>query len=344
MKLTRQNNRSENKQKYILSDDGKTLISWLDHSPIAQIPEGVVKISTRAFNSDVSERIYKLVIPYSVKVIPDRCFSKMCNLEEIECPDDFNILSILDTPVFYEFVDDNGFVIQENTLVRYLGNESDVVIPANITNIGKYAFQGCSKLITVTMLGDVSSIGDNAFFQCFNLETVDIPESVTRIGSRAFYQCRKLTNIVLPRMLINIGPYAFTSCAFTHIDIPSGVTVIRHHTFMWCTKLIDVKIPDSVTTIGTEAFSGSGLQSVTISNNVKTIGDRAFCDCGQLSDISIGDSVTEIGWNAFALVSKDAQMTTTNSCAIEYANEHGLSVVDQSRSDDNDEDDELITL
>ena len=71
-----------------------------------------------------------------------------------------------------------------------------VVIPSSITvegqeypvtSIGRWAFQYCSGLTSVTIPNSVTSIGDNAFWKCSGLTSVTIGNSVTSIGYRAFY-------------------------------------------------------------------------------------------------------------------------------------------------------------
>ena len=40
------------------------------------------------------------------------------------------------------------FIIEDGVLVRYVGEESDVVIPEGVTAIGDGAFVGCERLQT----------------------------------------------------------------------------------------------------------------------------------------------------------------------------------------------------
>ena len=161
----------------------------------------------------------------------------------------------------------------------YRDSIKSVIIGNGVTDIGYYAFVGCTNLTGVTIPNSVTSIGIYAFYNCTGLTSITIPNSVTSIDYAAFEGCTGLTSIT----------------------IPDSVTSIGFGAFYWCTGLTSVTIPNSVTSIGNYAFSWcTGLTSVTIPNSVKSIGDYAFADCTGLTSITIPDSVTSIGGAAFS--------------------------------------------
>lgn len=51
------------------------------------------------------------------------------------------------------------------------------------------AFDGCTRLTSITIPNSVTSIGESAFSGCINLTSVTIPNSVTTIGAYAFSAC-----------------------------------------------------------------------------------------------------------------------------------------------------------
>jgi hypothetical protein len=145
---------------------------------------------------------------------------------------------------------DSDFTIEDGVLTKYTGDGGDVVIPEGVTEIGDYAFYGCSGLISVEIPDGVTTIGDFAFAWCESLASIDIPESVTTIGDSAFAGCESLTSIKIPESVTSIGYYTFGWCdSLTSIEIPEGVTTIGDGAFYECYNLTSIKIPESVTYI-----------------------------------------------------------------------------------------------
>jgi len=168
---------------------------------------------------------------------------------------------------------------------------TSVMLPANLTSIGNYAFRYCASLTSVTIPDGVTSIGNYAFSNCAGLTSVTIPGSVTSIGDGAFRTCTGLTSVTIPNSVTSIGSSAFSGCTgLTSVTIDSGVTSIGNYMFYGCTGLTSVTIPNSVVSIGNSAFDGcTGLTSLAIPQSVTSIGGSAFGGCTGLTNIEIGD-------------------------------------------------------
>ena len=173
----------------------------------------------------------------------------------------------------------------------------------SVTNIGGWAFFGCTGLTSVTIPNGVTSIVNNAFYNCTSLTSVTIPNSVTSIGDGAFQICSGLTSVTITDIAAwcNIAFSSYSSnplyyakhlyvnnVEVTNLVIPEGVTSIGNFAFLGCSGLTSVTIPNSVTSIGDLAFQTcSGLTSVTIPNSVTSIGNGAFIDCTGLTSINV---------------------------------------------------------
>lgn len=68
-----------------------------------------------------------------------------------------------------------------------------LVIPASVTEIGKYACRDCAALKSVTINGTV--IGEYMFVSCIRLSTFNISSKLKKIGSNVFNYCSALTQI-----------------------------------------------------------------------------------------------------------------------------------------------------
>lgn len=195
------------------------------------------------------------------------------------------------------------------------------IIPEGTTEIGEFAFDGCSNLTNVTIPESVKVIARCAFFRCASLKSITIPESVTKIGEATFAGCSSLESIVvaggnpvydsregcnaiietkthmlcygckstnIPQSVTKIGRHAFAGCASLEcVTIPEAVTEIEDYAFCYCRLLESITIPKSVTKIGNSAFKGcKSLKSITITESVTEIETLAFLGCSSLKCVT----------------------------------------------------------
>ena len=128
---------------------------------------------------------------------------------------------------------------QHNTQIKRL------VIGKDITYIGKFNFNTCSKLQSVTFEEGtkLERIGWGAFGYS-SLPEITIPDTVTQIDGYAFYFCENLTKVT--------------------ISESSGLTSFGEFVFKADTKLKTLYIPDGVNSIGLNIFQDA-TQGVTLS-------------------------------------------------------------------------------
>lgn len=184
---------------------------------------------------------------------------------------------------------------------------------AGITEIGKYAFVICEKLISVTIPDGVKYIGAYAFEGCGKLSDITIPESVTIIYRLAFSSCKALTSITIPDSVTGIGDTAFGYCSsLMDVKLSNHLTRLDSDIFSYCRALTNIVIPNSVTSINNSAFSYcEALPSIAIPDSVTSIGFHVFDNCKSLTSITIGNGVTSIGINAFNYCSTNTEFGGT---------------------------------
>ncbi len=245
-------------------------------------------------------------------------------------------------PVTY--TPDSEFVVDSSgtVIVAFLGTEANVNIPPTIhgitvREIGDYAFNANSHLVSVTIPDGFTKIGGSAFGGCTHLSTILIPDSITTISYSAFMNCLQLQSIRLPANLASIGVYAFQNCrSLQTIALPASLTQIDDPAFALCPSLASFAvdpasrsysavqgvlfnltgshliaypeaktdhaytIPATVTTVHDFAFArNSSLTSITIPEGVQTLGANCFMSCSGLARVSLPSTVKELRESTF---------------------------------------------
>ena len=210
-------------------------------------------------------------------------------------------------------------------------------VPANITQIGNYAFDGCYNLAEVTFATGFTqlNVGAYAFSNCALLTSVELPSVTTRIGLSAFkgtpltgftipesvtylggnaLNATKITEIVIPANVETIGDGAFantplTTITFAESDKPLALGTVTNGSktsgVFYGTKITEFSVPNRVTHIGAYAFYNQiYLTKVTMNpdSNVTQIGKYAFAvedGTSKLADITFGNKLATIGERAF---------------------------------------------
>ena len=163
--------------------------------------------------------------------------------------------------------DSNGFVIVNNILYDYIGNEINITVPNGIVEISDSAFENCENIISVKLPDSVVSIGTAAFSNCSKLKSVNLPSGISNIGERAFEFCKSLTDITLPKELTEITDCVFRGCSsLKTLNIPENIIEIGPRAFEGNNSLVNVTVEGNVTKMGTKAFGGCSIEFVFAPN------------------------------------------------------------------------------
>ena len=176
-----------------------------------------------------------------------------------------------------------------------------ITIPENITDLGTYAFRGCSSLTSVKLPSNITSLGSGTFYKCSKLTSIDIPSKVTSIGIDAFAGCWALTSVDFPAGITTLSGGAFMDCkALQSVSLPANLVSIGKSAFCDCSALSQIAIPSKVTSLGVSAFAScSSLTTANIPSGVTSIPSSCFSGCTSLTSISLPSGVTSIGSEAF---------------------------------------------
>ena len=218
--------------------------------------------------------------------------------------------------------------------------EMTVTLGENIRNIRGSAFEGCSKLKSLTLPEKLDTIFGYAF-QSSGLTAIAIPASVDSIGDRAFAYCASLASIRIqdstaPLILRN-GYYGTFAGSDAEKAVYIGRDVQRQENSTLVGGATSVEIGDQMTTINPYLFNGANkMRSLIIGNGVKTIGAYAFKNAGSDTEtvgelsITMGGSVTSIGEEAFngCTTMKSVKLPSTLKTIDQYAfSSSGLTAV-----------------
>lgn len=133
------------------------------------------------------------------------------------------------------------YKVYENkvTIVKYTGNETNVVVPSTIEGMA------------------VNAVGEKAFADNKFITSIYIPDSINEVSDGMFSGCSSLEKVFLSNSIQRIGIYAFAYCnSLKEVNIPNTVTDIGYCAFMNCSSLESLYIPKATISIGVDAFKG----------------------------------------------------------------------------------------
>lgn len=137
-----------------------------------------------------------------------------------------------------------------------------LIIEEGITSVGNHAFNGSTKITSISLPSSLVAVGIGAFHDSKSLTSIEIPDGVSSIGNSAFKGCFNLTDVSLPKSLTIVTTKLFQGCtALTSITIPDQVTSIEILAFADCTSLITAYVPRDAT-IHEQAFQSTTAQII----------------------------------------------------------------------------------
>lgn len=159
--------------------------------------------------------------------------------------------------------------------------------------IGESAFNGCKKLLSLTIPDTVTSIGGMLTSDCSSLTNLRLSNSITSIPRNAFYNCTALTKIIIPDSVTEIGRYAFYQCdALEKIWVPESVIDIEDYAMGYNGS----KVSEILTIYG---YSESAAESYAVENNIPFVAISSETVAGDVNNdgfFTIADVVLLQKW------------------------------------------------
>ncbi len=164
------------------------------------------------------------------------------------------------------------FLVENDTLVKYLGHERNVVIPEGIVKIETGAFWSCTFIDSIVIPDTTTCIGGDAFIYCRDLKKINIPRYVDQMGDDPFAGCDNLS-------ITNESPYFIWEDG---VLFSQNISMLIHYNPQ--NLATTYEIPFSVDWIGKHSFyKCNNLEKVIISKSVKFMGNNVFSDCEKLT-------------------------------------------------------------
>lgn len=219
------------------------------------------------------------------------------------------------------FLNDDGTI----QITQYLGDNTEIVIPANYDGYEVYAvgnqYAERTKENRLNIFGDIinttatklviengiKEIKLAAFSGCTGFTgNLVLPESIEKIEGLAFESCSGFTgDLIIPDSIKELGTSVFQRCSGFDgkLIISNQLTEIPDYTFNYCSNLVGpLQFPENITRIGRTSFQNCNKLEGTLNipETVISIGDYAFNKCSSLTgDLILPKNLKTLGRTVF---------------------------------------------
>lgn len=232
---------------------GRAAFAGCTQLATVDVPESVTEIGDAAFSN--CWRMLSVKLPLGLEEAGTGIFAGCKSLAGVTMPT-------------------HAFTVARLFEERY-GELEAVTVAGGETMVFEKAFEGCTRLATVSLPEGIEEIAASAFAGCSSLPGLDLPGTLARIGGGAFAGCSALKSIVVPDSVTELGTGAFRNCsALENATLSRALAKVEDETFMDCGNLSSMVIPASVKTLG--ARIGSAFMALYYLGNAPAYDENAY--------------------------------------------------------------------
>ncbi len=279
----------------------------------AKLPNNLKFVGDCAFleaGDDISIEFGEL--PSSVEIVGSFAFS---NWTIHSLPEGIKVnQASFDYSEYLDGIDEDGFLILGDILVKYNGTSKNITIPDGVSNIDSYAFFNNEAIETVVMPNTVEFIGDAVFYNAKSLKNVIFSENLKIMGNSVFEGCETLESALLPEGMLHIGNDGFVGCEELHeLHIPTTLITASRDSFDGCAWYYDNYIGG----LDQWVFGDSILASlyttyeadiIYLPNGIKRVAHHALFLIFKHDEIVFPEGVEVIHDGAISLTSKEGKL------------------------------------
>ncbi len=308
--------------------------SWTD----VEIPERIDGHPVTALSEGLfagRNKLTRVVLPDTVKIVPERCFADCVRLQEVtfgagteeigrEAFASCRLLRSAELPKYVRMIGARAF---EGTALER------IELPEGLTALGAEAFSDCEGLREIVMRRRLRDIDEEAFSGCGAKLRVEYGSAAEEIlaarGMTYEYAFRETNGWVYMHTETGaelLGRRTAPEC----VEVPfvlngARVCALGAGAFQAEEGIREVRLSNTVRVIGDWAFSYCPmLETVVLNGGLEEIGADAFRECGALKCVEIPASVTKIGERAFEGCEGLVLRVHIGSAAERYARENGI--------------------
>ena len=274
----------------VYTNDGKTAVAYPAGNPAENytVLDGTQKIGIAAFYGSWNlrgvtvpagvdefyeyaffdcEKVCGYSLPDTLETVGPYSMAKNYSLSSVSLPD--SVINIgryafaYDSSLYTVYISDTSKLARISFASFALSGIQTMRIPANVSTVAQYAFEGCKQLTSVTFAAGskLQSISAYFFLGCDSIQNITFENgsALTSIQAHGLEGMKNLTSIDFgDARLTNIDNYAFRYCSsLATLNLPDTLINIGRFAFYKCTALSSLTVPETIEHIGSYAFHGT---------------------------------------------------------------------------------------